>query len=160
MALDLTGIANENEFYTHHYLTAILENDLKGFFNHWAEREQQGVKPPYDQLARLHRDYFALRNRMERVHEPADIMAAQREILPELLAILGYEFVPAFKELDSGAIIPIIAEVRKPSGVPELWIIETVTPITENTDPLESSFVKAQYETHMTVPVTKEDENS
>jgi len=146
MALDLTGIANENEFYTHHYLTAILENDLKGFFNHWAEREQQGVKPPYDQLARLHRDYFALRNRMERVHEPADIMAAQREILPELLAILGYEFVPAFKELDSGAIIPIIAEVRKPSGVPELWIIETVTPITENTDPLESSFVKAQYE--------------
>ena len=28
MAIDLTGITNENEFYTHHYLSAILENDL------------------------------------------------------------------------------------------------------------------------------------
>ena len=27
MALDLTGISNENEFYTHHYLAAILESD-------------------------------------------------------------------------------------------------------------------------------------
>jgi hypothetical protein len=25
--LDLTGITNENEFYTHHYLSAILEED-------------------------------------------------------------------------------------------------------------------------------------
>ena len=31
MAIDLTGVINENEFYTHHYLSAILENDLKGF---------------------------------------------------------------------------------------------------------------------------------
>ena len=25
--MDLTGITNENEFYTHHYLSAVLEND-------------------------------------------------------------------------------------------------------------------------------------
>jgi len=54
MALDLTGISNENEFYTHHYLAAILETDLKGFFGKWEDREaQSGVKPPYDHLARL-----------------------------------------------------------------------------------------------------------
>ncbi len=29
MAIDITGITNENEFYTHHYLSAILENELK-----------------------------------------------------------------------------------------------------------------------------------
>ena len=51
MALDLTGITNENEFYTHHYLTAILENDLKGLFSRWEGREaQSGEKPPYDRL--------------------------------------------------------------------------------------------------------------
>ena len=34
MAMDITGITNENEFYTHHYLSAILENDLKDIFSH------------------------------------------------------------------------------------------------------------------------------
>ena len=29
MAIDLTGISNDNEFYTHHYLSAILEGDIK-----------------------------------------------------------------------------------------------------------------------------------
>lgn len=146
MALDLTGISNENEFYTHHYLTAILENDLKGFFGKWEELEAQaGVKPPYDNLARLHRDYFALRNRMERLRKPEEIMAAQREMLPELLTIFGYDFAPEIKELDAGAVIPIIAEVRKKNGAPDLWIIETISPVTENTDPLESVFIPAQY---------------
>ena len=31
--IDLTGITNENEFYTHHYLSVILENDLKEPWN-------------------------------------------------------------------------------------------------------------------------------
>jgi len=146
MALDLTGITNENEFYTHHYLTAILENDLKGFFSQWADREAQtGVKPPYDQLARLHKNYFALRNRMERLRAPEEILAAQREFLPELLTVLGYEYAPDVKELDSGVLIPIAGEVRKAGGMPDLWILETVSPVTENTDPLESNFIKAQY---------------
>ncbi|MFZ4438473.1 MAG: Eco57I restriction-modification methylase domain-containing protein [Syntrophales bacterium] len=146
MALDLTGISNENEFYTHHYLTAILENDLKGFFSKCEEQEvQTGVKSPYDQLARLHRDYFSLRNRMERLRKPEEILVAQRELLPELLSVLGYEFAPDLKELDAGAVIPIIGEVRKKNGAPDLWIIETISPIAENTDPLESSFMPAQY---------------
>ena len=36
MAIDLTGITNENEFYTHHYLAAILEGDLKPLFEAWS----------------------------------------------------------------------------------------------------------------------------
>ncbi|MEY3785798.1 MAG: hypothetical protein RLZ75_3, partial [Pseudomonadota bacterium] len=35
MALDLTGINNENEFYSHHYLSAIFEGDLKDTFAQW-----------------------------------------------------------------------------------------------------------------------------
>ena len=41
MAIDLTGISNENEFYTHHYLSAILENDLKDVFQEWRRRDQE-----------------------------------------------------------------------------------------------------------------------
>ncbi len=32
MAIDFTGITNKNEFYTHHYLNAIPEEDLKDLF--------------------------------------------------------------------------------------------------------------------------------
>jgi hypothetical protein len=39
MALNLTGISNENEFYTHHYLSAILESDL--IFAKWSAQELQ-----------------------------------------------------------------------------------------------------------------------
>ncbi len=39
--IDLTGITNENEFYTHHYLSVILENDLKDLYRDWSDRERE-----------------------------------------------------------------------------------------------------------------------
>ncbi len=43
MPLDLTGIQNIGEFYSHHYLDALLENDLKRLFAKWrAVRGQRG----------------------------------------------------------------------------------------------------------------------
>ena len=39
MPLDLTGIQNVGEFYSHHYLDALLDNDLKGLFGLKSEVE-------------------------------------------------------------------------------------------------------------------------
>jgi len=39
MSLDLTGIQNDNEFYSHHYLSAIFEGDLKDTFKQWQQQE-------------------------------------------------------------------------------------------------------------------------
>ena len=36
--MPLTGIANENEFYSAHYLDAILKEDLKGVAQQWKEK--------------------------------------------------------------------------------------------------------------------------
>lgn len=74
MALNLTGISNENEFYTHHYLSAILENDLKDLFAKWSAQEEQSVvgdkpatwRPPYAKLGGLSKLYFVLRNNLEK----------------------------------------------------------------------------------------------
>ena len=47
MALDLTGIENV-EFYSGHYLDAVLEGDLKGLFEAWRKAEDEdGRKAPY-----------------------------------------------------------------------------------------------------------------
>ena len=60
MAIDLTGINNENEFYTHHYLSAILADDLKDVFKKWEKREhEENIRSPQDQLRSLAKDYFA-----------------------------------------------------------------------------------------------------
>ena len=45
MAIDITGITNENEFYTHHYLSAILENDLKDLFSQWKKKAEEEEIP-------------------------------------------------------------------------------------------------------------------
>ncbi len=41
MPLDLTGIQNTGEFYSHHYLDALLEQDLKGIVIRWRTDDQE-----------------------------------------------------------------------------------------------------------------------
>ncbi len=43
MPIDLSGIHNVGEFYSHHYLDALLEGDLKGLCTCW-RTDDQGVK--------------------------------------------------------------------------------------------------------------------
>ncbi len=146
MAIDLTGITNENEFYTHHYLSAILENDLKDVLKEWKRREEEeGIRPPYGELRTFARDFFTMRSRLERERKPSERLDLQREFLQQLLPVFGYEFCLDMKELDDGKSIPIIGEVKRPGGAPELWILETLGAPGEEEDPLEVSFHAAQY---------------
>jgi len=153
MALNLTGISNENEFYTHHYLSAILENDLKELFAKWSAQEEQSStdgqpatwRTPYAKLGGLSKLYFVLRNRLEKTTQPAAIQQAQHEFFTKLLDALGYQFAPTLKPLDEGA-VPILGEIKKKSGAPDLWIVETISPVEEASDPLELNFDACQYQ--------------
>lgn len=146
MAIDLTGISNENEFYTHHYLSAILENDLKDVFQEWRRREQEeDFRAPYAELRGLARDYFNLRSRLERERRAETRLHVQRELLDKLLPILGYAFQPALKELDDGTQLPVISTINKPNGAPEVWIIEALDLAGEETDPLALPLAACQY---------------
>src|SRR6266511_1877902 len=108
MPIDLTGITNENEFYTHHYLSAILENDLKEVLQEWKRREQdENIHPPYAELRGLSRNFFEARNHLGRERKPEIRLEIQREFLQQLLPVLGYVFVPALRELDNGVHVPI-----------------------------------------------------
>ena len=64
MALDLTGIGNVNEFYSHHYLAALLEGDLKGLLSRWEQAEKEENRtPPHKALSRSSEEYFKAKAR-------------------------------------------------------------------------------------------------
>ena len=39
--MNLTGILNENEFYTSHYLSEIFEGDIKSRIDEWNSKESE-----------------------------------------------------------------------------------------------------------------------
>jgi hypothetical protein len=156
MALDLTGISNENEFYTSHYLAAILEDDLEDLFATWAKAEEEGKgKAPADLLLSLSRDYARLRSDLARERDAASRLDLQRPFLASFLAALGYNLAPTLtptlahtvKELGDGSAIPVLAEVTKKNGAPDLWVLETVETAEADAgaaDPLSQPFLPEQ----------------
>jgi hypothetical protein len=146
MAIDLTGIINENEFYTHHYLSAILENDLKDLFKRWeAEKTASDVRPPYEQLKSLAREYFRLKEQQLKTRLLEEKHQAEAEFIARLLGALGYTVNSATRQLDDGGLLPIAGEVAKQSGAPELWIIHGFNPNSDDLDPLESTISDCHY---------------
>jgi len=41
MPIDLAGISNENEFYTEHYLSTILDGDLRDTLSRWRRQAEE-----------------------------------------------------------------------------------------------------------------------
>lgn len=166
MALDTTGISNENEFYTDHYLRAILEEDLKDVFSRWKEAsENSGAKPPDQLLRALPRDYFRAKADLEKMRRLPDILEGQREFVHAFVAALGYDVNPGLRVVESDVCLPVLGELCKSNGSPELWIIETVASVQNPEDPLLQSFLPEQYpdtddkkilDTPMTEIITRE----
>jgi len=137
------GIENEHEFYTHHYLTAILAEDIRPSVERWRvqAREADG-KTPMRELSALQQDLFRFRERMQRQKQPAARVQAHREMTAGLLHALGYELRPRHVELELG-LLPILAELARSDGSPLLWLLPvTSTQGEEETDPLSLPLVR------------------
>ncbi len=139
MPLDLTGITNENEFYTHHYLSAILENDLKNLFKEWNRRQkEENIPPPSSLIGSLSKDYFRLRNDLATEQDYEVRQQNQEAFLEKLISALGYPYNPQFQEGLDGQLLPVAGEICKGSGAPELWIIPVLNRYDQDeVDPLE-----------------------
>lgn len=146
MAIDITGITNENEFYTHHYLAAILENDLKDVFSEWKRKEEEEETPqPYILLRSLRKEFFATHTLLEKEKMVAERLAIQREFIAHLLSTIGYQYHYKTVELDEVGSIPLLGGINKADGSPDLWIIEAFIPHGEDADPLELTLLEEQY---------------
>jgi len=144
--MDITGITNENEFYTHHYLSAILENDLKDIFSQWKQKEdEEDIPQPHTKLRGLRKEFFAGLGLLERERNIEERLSLQREFASQLLMVLGYDYDPQTVALDDDSNIPLAGKINLPDGSPALWIIEAVIDPEEDADPLKSHFLPEQY---------------
>lgn len=132
MSLDLTGIKNENEYYSHHYVAAILEGDLKDLFSTWTDREDtEGIKPPPTILKETAGAYFAIQRRKD-----LSSNEKQTDICHLLVSALGFPLNAVTRDLEGDGQIHIVSEITRKSGAPDLWILNVSDPGDENTDPL------------------------
>ena len=134
------GIENTNEFFTQHYLSAILQGDLRPVLERWraaakAEAEREPGHPsskathraPPQALGQSHQELFRYLERLEQEPAPEARAAAHFEMLSSLLAGLGYADVLAHRIalLPSGH-VPLYGEVKQADGSPLLWLLPVV----------------------------------
>lgn len=136
MALDLTGINNVNEFYSHHYLDALLENDIKSLLQRWdaAEEESSEHQAPYKSLAGCSEAYFKAKARATDTTSDDDRFEETHPINVRLLEALGYEYQSnAFSFIDDKEIVPVLTHLKR-DGNPYLWAVEAPFPKATTSD--------------------------
>lgn len=130
----LLGIYNQNEFFSEHYLAAILGGDLKPILGRWrdeaAAAKAAGAKTPRtppQALAALQKEFFACRERLGRERAEGERIALHRAFSSALLRVLGYAPEAGWVSLPSGH-LPLLAAISRPDGSPVLWFLPAVGP--------------------------------
>lgn len=142
----LTGIANENEFYSAHYLDVILKEDIKGIAQKWKASSEEEEQSPDKALGSLRQDYFRLRDRLERERDPIERLQLQRGFLQQILVVLGYEWQPEILLLDDDSLLPVVGKVLRGTGSPLLWVLEGFNGESDPCDLLSLTLDPVQYE--------------
>lgn len=119
MSTPLLGIENTNEFYADHYLSAILANDLKPVLAEWRERAGDDDAPPAA-LKALARSFSKLKERLERVADPAERASEHVDFLARLASVLGWQVKQEAQPVGGGQ-LPILAAATRADGTPVAW---------------------------------------
>lgn len=150
MTLLLTGISNENEFYTNYYMSEVLETDLRELTARWkSDAEERGTKAPPDQLRGMSDAYFRFKSALKKESDPNERLSLQRDFSSALLKVFGYNQECSNRSLDDSNVISVLAEITRTSGEPDVWILEAYS-VTESADgfddPLTFSFSANQFQ--------------
>ena len=149
--MNLTGITNHNEYYSQHYLLALLDQDLRDLAARWDETaaahpDSEEHRSPAVRLRGLASGMFRLRNRFHRLRESEERLAQQQALVASFLLALGYTRQTSWRTLECGLRLPLLAHVDKPSGAPLLWIFDALSPADDPTaDPLNLGIDPVQF---------------
>ena len=138
------GIANESEFYSHHFFAHVFQSRIKDWLQQRAGSEAE-EDPPAKRLARLAAPFF-----QHHARYPADEgFAAQlqwhRDLHRDLLRALGYVINPEEQEWVGGQPLPVWAQVGKTAGLPDVIVLPAFNPDQrprhpeQTTDPLDAT---------------------
>ncbi len=146
MSLDLTGIQNIGEFYSHHYLEALLENDLKGLFARWREGDEA---TPDHRLYRLGTEYFKAKSQARPELSVESRYEASHRFHVALLEALGYDYTFELRYLAGKLAVPVLSALLR-DGHAYLWIVETPFPgkdelMEADTSPFDQRPFRRQY---------------
>ena len=144
------GIQNENEFYSHHYLSEVFSNDIKATTTRWHEaatEREDGMLAPDRALRALTRPYLQFRQQFRRERRHQTRIRLQRGWFRQILVALGYDFHPANHLLDdkTGDEVPVLHAAGFQHGVAQLLILGAYDPDGEDEDPLSLKPHPAQF---------------
>jgi len=116
------GIANENEFYSHHYLAEVLDKDLAERLRNWDDQQDS----PPRRLGAVAQRWFAARERFRRARDDDERSRLFVEMQDLLLRALGFPAPaapPPTHEFSPGVPLPVWHLVPGrlavlPAGVP------------------------------------------
>ena len=141
-----TGIHNENEFYSHHYLSEILTRDLAETTAAWRKNAADGDRPPPDALRALATEYRRRRAEYQRERRPEPRLKLQRAWLRTLLRPLGHGWRPGDHALDDGNPLPALAADGFRDGSAQLFLLDALDADGEGDDPLTLHPHPAQFD--------------
>lgn len=138
--MNLTGIANVGEFYSHHYLDALLENDLRGLFAGW---QAQDAAAPDRRVEGCASPFFTAKRDADKLRTPQQRYRPSHHFHVALLEALGYRYERQTRFLLDGSPLPLLGCVDR-DGHPFLWLAEA--PFAPGEDsPLEQMPLADQY---------------
>lgn len=149
------GIANENEFYGHHYLAEVFQGDIKALIEQWQVAEEAAETPeakaaartPHRRLGGLGGKWFSGVSALARLKDPAERLHAHAALHQPLLEALGYRMQPRQIELHPGMPVPAWSVLGEAQQAPRLLFIPAFDPdADEEADVLEQHLRRVHYD--------------
>lgn len=142
------GIANENEFYSHHYLAEVFKGDIKDRLDAWDADEvahpgEEAHRAPPRRLSAWAQRWFSLRSQIHRARDDAERWQLFSQLQAGLLQALGYAS-PA-RLLITHELVPGLHIPFWHLQLPQLAIIPAYRPGSEDEDLLDHTLSSLHY---------------
>ena len=126
MNFDLTGIKNQNEYFTNHYFSTIFAENAGETITAWKSKgdSSETIKTPWSKFRENSRAFYAASERLKRNGTSSTKLDLIQELAEGYLKALGYPEPTPFYDNDVSA--PVYVEIKKSSGAPLLWAILAV----------------------------------
>jgi hypothetical protein len=154
------GIANENEFYSHHYLAEVFKGDIKARLEAWDAREAlhpgtESERAPAKRLSAWGQKWFGLRGQIAKARDDTEKWQIFTQLQTGLLQALGYSApskTTPIVELVPGQPLPLWQLLAKggakgltPFAAPQLAIVPAYQPGAEDEDLLDHKLTHLHY---------------